>query len=152
MACSVEAISAMPGKAPIHITDRGIDTLSPQVGVAQETLVRSVHRVSITRAQENPRMTPCWWEPYASEFSMARVEGVFRIPRGPVLLGGRTRTPFASSTSDAERRIVIHKRQGHIDPDQATQEAERGFEFEGDFLILTVEPARRLRLFWRRRR
>ena len=53
---------------------------------------------------------------------------------------------------DAERRIVIHKRQGHIDPDQATQEAERGFEFDGDFLILTVEPARRLRLFWRRRR
>ena len=53
---------------------------------------------------------------------------------------------------DAERRIVIHRREGHIDPDQATQVAERGFEFDGDFLILTVEPARQLRLFWRRRR
>lgn len=53
---------------------------------------------------------------------------------------------------DAERRVVIHRREGHIDPDQATQVAERGFEFDGDFLILTVEPARRLRIVWRRPR
>jgi hypothetical protein len=53
---------------------------------------------------------------------------------------------------DAVRRIVTHRREGHINPDQANQEAERGFEFDGDFLILTVEPARQLRLFWRRRR
>jgi hypothetical protein len=53
---------------------------------------------------------------------------------------------------DAERRIVIHRREGHINPDQATQVAERGFEFDGDFLFLTVEPARQLRIVWRRRR
>lgn len=53
---------------------------------------------------------------------------------------------------DPVRGIVTHRREGHINPDQATQEALRGFEFDGDFLILTVEPARQLRLFWRRRR
>ena len=53
----------MPSKAAIHITDLGIDTLSPHFGVVQETLaetlVRSVYRVSVTRAQEKPRRTPC---------------------------------------------------------------------------------------------
>ena len=42
----------MPSKATIHITDLGIDTLSPPFGVVQETLVetlvRSVYRVSVT--------------------------------------------------------------------------------------------------------
>ena len=52
---------------------------------------------------------------------------------------------------DAARRVVTHRREGHINPDQADQEAERGFEFDGDLLILTVEPARQLRLFWRKR-
>ena len=53
---------------------------------------------------------------------------------------------------DAERSVVIHRREGHINPDQATQVAERGFEFDRDLLILTVEPAREFRLFWRKRR
>ena len=38
----------MPSKAAIHITDLGIDTLSPHFGVVQETLVRSVYRVGVT--------------------------------------------------------------------------------------------------------
>ena len=53
---------------------------------------------------------------------------------------------------DAARRVVIHRREGHINPDQANQEVERGFEFDGDLLILTVEPARASRLIWRKRR
>ncbi len=53
---------------------------------------------------------------------------------------------------DAARGIVTHRREGHIDPNQADQEAERGFEFNGDLLILTVEPARQLRVIWRKRR
>ena len=53
---------------------------------------------------------------------------------------------------DPERRVVIHKRENHIDADRATEEGVRGFEFDGDLLILTVEPARQFRLFWRKRR
>ena len=53
---------------------------------------------------------------------------------------------------DAARRIVTHLRENHTNPAQATVEAVRGFEFNGDLLILTVEPARQLRVIWRKRR
>ena len=53
---------------------------------------------------------------------------------------------------DAVRRVVTHLRENHTNPAQATEEAVRGFEFNGDLLILTVEPARQLRVIWRKRR
>lgn len=53
---------------------------------------------------------------------------------------------------DAVRRVVIHRRENHIDPDQATEEGVRGFEFDGDLLTLTVEPERQFRLLWRKYR
>ncbi len=59
---------------------------------------------------------------------------------------------FGRYEVDEARGIVTHRREGHIDPNQADQEAERGFEFNGDLLILTVEPARQLRVIWRKRR
>ena len=52
---------------------------------------------------------------------------------------------------DPANRLVTHLREDHIDPNRATEEAVRGFEFEGDRLILTVEPQRRNRLIWQRR-
>ncbi len=53
---------------------------------------------------------------------------------------------------DAARRVVTHLRENHTNPAQATVEAVRGFEFNRDLLILTVEPARQLRVIWRKRR
>ena len=53
---------------------------------------------------------------------------------------------------DASRRVVTHLRENHTSPAQATEEAARGFEFDGDLLILTVEPARQRRVVWRKRR
>ncbi len=52
---------------------------------------------------------------------------------------------------DAARRIVTHKREYTTSGDAAV-DALRGFEFDGDLLILTVEPARQLRVVWRKRR
>ena len=51
---------------------------------------------------------------------------------------------------DAARRIVTHKRE-YTTSGNAAVDAVRGFEFDADLLILTVEPARRFRLFWRKR-
>ncbi len=52
---------------------------------------------------------------------------------------------------DAARRIVTHKRE-YTTSGNAAVDAVRGFEFDGDLLILTVEPARQLRVVWRKRR
>ena len=51
---------------------------------------------------------------------------------------------------DAARSVVTHLREFTTSGD-ASVDAVRGFEFDGDLLILTVEPARRLRIVWRRR-
>ena len=53
---------------------------------------------------------------------------------------------------DTVRRVVTHLRENHTNPAQATEEAVRGFEFDGDLLILTVEPAQQRRVIWRKRR
>lgn len=52
---------------------------------------------------------------------------------------------------DAERGIVTHHLESHINPRQAASDMVRGFDFDGDLLTLTVERQRRLRLVWRRR-
>ena len=52
---------------------------------------------------------------------------------------------------DAQRRVVTHMRE-HTTSGDAAVDAVRGFEFAGDLLILTVEPARQLRIVWRKRR
>jgi hypothetical protein len=51
---------------------------------------------------------------------------------------------------DAVQRIVTHKREHSTSGDPAV-DAVRGFEFDGELLILTVEPARQLRVVWRKR-
>ncbi len=51
---------------------------------------------------------------------------------------------------DAARRVVTHKQEFNSGPN-STVDAVRGFEFDGDLLILTVEPARQLRVVWRKR-
>ena len=45
---------------------------------------------------------------------------------------------------------MTHKQEFNSGPN-STVDAVRGFEFDGDLLILTVEPARERRLFWRER-
>ena len=52
---------------------------------------------------------------------------------------------------DAVRRVVTHKRE-YTTSGNAAVDAVRGFEFDGDLLILTIEPARQLRVVWRKRR
>ena len=52
---------------------------------------------------------------------------------------------------DAAGRTVTHKRE-HTTSGNAEVDAVRGFEFDGDLLILTIEPARQLRVVWRKRR
>jgi hypothetical protein len=51
---------------------------------------------------------------------------------------------------DVARRIVTHKRE-HATSGDVSVDAVRGFEFDGDLLKLTVEPARQLRVVWRKR-
>ncbi len=51
---------------------------------------------------------------------------------------------------DGARHLVTHKREYNTNPNSPV-DAVRGFEFDGDLLILTVEPARERRLFWRKR-
>ena len=51
---------------------------------------------------------------------------------------------------DAAGSIVTHKRE-HTTSGDAAVDAVRGFEFDGDLLILTIEPARQLRVVWRKR-
>ena len=52
---------------------------------------------------------------------------------------------------DAGRRFVTHKRE-HTNTGNAAVDAVRGFNFDGNLLFLTVEPARQLRIVWRKRR
>ena len=58
---------------------------------------------------------------------------------------------FGRYEVDAARHLVTHKREHNTNPNSPV-DAVRGFEFDGDLLILTVEPARERRLFWRKRR
>ncbi len=51
---------------------------------------------------------------------------------------------------NAARGVVVHMREFTASGDGSV-DAVRGFEFDGDRLILTVEPARRLRIVWRKR-
>ena len=51
---------------------------------------------------------------------------------------------------DAAGRVVTHRREYNSNPNGPV-DAVRGFEFDADLLILTVEPARQFRLFWRKR-
>ena len=57
---------------------------------------------------------------------------------------------FGRYEVDPARRVVTHIREFTTSGD-ASVDAVRGFEFDGDLLILTVEPARRLRIVWRKR-
>jgi hypothetical protein len=57
---------------------------------------------------------------------------------------------FGTYEIDEDGGFVIHKRQGHLNPNRLV-DAKRFFEFTGDELTLTVAPARNLRLTWRRR-
>ncbi len=67
---------------------------------------------------------------------------------------GEAPRPSCLPKRDAHRhwRVVTHMRENHTNPAQATEEAVRGFEFDGELLILTVEPARQLRVVWRKLR
>ena len=58
---------------------------------------------------------------------------------------------FGRYEVDAARRVVTHKRE-YTTSGNAAVDAVRGFEFDGDLLILTIEPARQLRVVWRKRR
>ena len=58
---------------------------------------------------------------------------------------------FGRYEVDSARHLVTHKREHNTNPNSPV-DAVRGFEFDGDLLILTVEPARERRLFWRKRR
>ncbi len=51
---------------------------------------------------------------------------------------------------DPARGVVTHIRE-FTNSGDASVDAARGFEFDGDLLILTVEPARQLRIVWRKR-
>lgn len=59
---------------------------------------------------------------------------------------------FGHYVVDAERGIVTHRLQNHTNPQQRNSDFVRGFELDGDYLTLTVEPQRRSRLVWRKRR
>lgn len=58
---------------------------------------------------------------------------------------------FGGYEVDAARGVVIHKRE-FTNSGDASVDAVRGFEFDGELLTLTVEPARQVRIVWRKRR
>ena len=57
---------------------------------------------------------------------------------------------FGRYEVDPARGVVTHIRE-FVRSGDASVDAVRGFEFDGDLLTLTVEPARRLRIVWRKR-
>lgn len=65
---------------------------------------------------------------------------------------GRYFAYFGSYAVNAAAGTVTHRLENHTNPAQATNDNVRGFDFDGDFLTLTVEPQRQLRLVWQRRR
>ena len=58
---------------------------------------------------------------------------------------------YGRYTVDAEARTVTHHLEGHVDGGQTGRDNVRDFEFDGNLLILTVEPQRCLRIVWRKR-
>ena len=57
---------------------------------------------------------------------------------------------FGTYDVNAQKGFVIHHRTGHLNPNNVGDEAKRFYAFSGDTLTLTVAPARRGRLTWRR--
>ena len=75
---------------------------------------------------------------------------VYIVRQGPAASRGDL-AYYGGYEVDAARGIVTQKREYTTSGDAAV-DALRGFEFDGDLLILTVEPARQLRVVWRKRR
>ena len=57
---------------------------------------------------------------------------------------------FGTYDINAQEGFVTHHRAGHLNPDNVGDDAKRFYAFSGDRLTLTVAPARRNRLTWRR--
>ena len=74
---------------------------------------------------------------------------VYIVRRGSAASRGNL-AYYGSYEVDAARGVVIHKREFTSSGD-ASVDAVRGFEFDGDLLTLTVEPARQVRIVWRKR-
>ena len=57
---------------------------------------------------------------------------------------------FGTYHVDVRDGLVIHRRTGNISPNGVGTDARRGYAFADDTLTLTVAPANRARLVWRR--
>ena len=57
---------------------------------------------------------------------------------------------FGTYEVNAQEGFIIHHRTGHLNPDAVGDDAKRFYVFADDTLTLTVAPASRSRLTWRR--